>query len=341
MHSSFRCFAASAALAFVALAGASRAQAADYHLLKKIAIGGEGWWDYLTADADNRRLYVSHGSEVDVVDLDSGSVLGKIPAQGVHGIAIANDLNRGFISNGQANTVTVFDLSTREVKGTVKTGANPDAIIYDPAKHRVYAFNGRGGSATVIDAANGSVVDTLDLGGKPEFAAADGNGNVYVNLEDKSEVVHIDSGKPAVEQHWPLAPCEEPSAMAMDTEHNRLFIGCHNKMMAVVDPSNGHVVTTFPIGQGVDAGRFDPGAQLAFASCGDGTLTVAHEDSPDHMTVAQTVQTQRGARTMALDRKTHNVYLSVAEFKARPAGATGRPQPVPGSFSVLVFGMQR
>jgi len=312
--------------------------AADYHSLKKIPIGGTGGWDYLIADSDNRRLYVSHGSEVDVLDLDSGAVVGKIPAQGVHGIAIATDLNRGFISNGQSNTVTIFDLGTREVKGTVKTGANPDAIVYDASQHRVYAFNGRGGSTTVIDASNGSVVATLDLGGKPEFSAADGKGNVYVNLEDQSKLVHIDSTKPAVADTWPLAPCEEPSAMAMDADHTRLFIGCHNKMMAVVDASNGHVITTVPIGSGVDAAGFDPGASLAFASCGDGTLTAIHEDDPGHFSVAQNVKTQAGARTMALDRKTHDVYLSDAEFQPRPAGATGRPQAVPGSFALLVYG---
>jgi DNA-binding beta-propeller fold protein YncE len=190
----------------------------------------------------------------------------------------------------------------------------------------------------VIDGSNGNVVATLDLGGKPEFGAADGKGNVYVNIEDKSELVHIDSAKPAVVQHWPLAPCEEPSAMAMDTANNRLFIGCHNKMMAIVDPSAGKVVATVPIGEGVDAAGFDPGASLAFASCGDGTLTVAHEDSPDKYSVAQTVQTQRGARTMALDTKTHDVYLSDAEFEPRAPGATGRPKAVAGSFAVLVFG---
>lgn len=312
--------------------------AADYHFLKKIPIGGGGWWDYLVADSGNRRLYVSHGSEVDVIDLDAGSVVGRIPAQGVHGIAIATDLNRGFISNGQSNTVTIFDLGTREVKGTAKAGTNPDGIIYDPSQHRVYAFNGRSGNATVIDGGSGNVVATLDLGGKPEYAAADGKGNVFVNIEDKSKLVHIDSTKPAVADTWSLAPCEEPSAMAIDAEHGRLFIGCHNQLMAVVDTSNGHVVTTVPIGRGVDAARFDPGTGMAFASCGEGVLNVIHEDSPDHFSVAQNVKTQRGARTMALDQKTHNVYLSDAEFQPQAPGATGRPQAVPDSFSLLVYG---
>ncbi len=312
--------------------------ATRYHYLKNIPIGGEGGWDYLNADSANRRLYVSHGSEVNVVNLDTGSVIAKIPAQGVHGIAIADRLNRGFISNGQSNTVTIFDLKAGKAVGSAATGANPDAIIYDPHTKRVFAFNGRGGSATVIDASDGKVVATLELGGKPEFAAADGKGNVYVNLEDKSELVHIDSKAPAAREHWPLAPCEEPSAMAMDTAHGRLFIGCHNKLMAMVDAANGHVAGTVPIGQGVDAAVFDPGTSLAFASCGDGTLTAVHEDSPDRISVAQTVETRRGARTMALDTKTHDVYLSDAEFEPQASGATNRPKVKPGTFTVLVYG---
>jgi YVTN family beta-propeller protein len=324
---------------FCALALASQTgSAADgYHFLKKIKIGGEGWWDYLTADAANRRLYVSHGSQVEVLDLDSGEILGRIPAQGVHGIAVAADLNRGFVSNGQSNTVTIFDLKTRDVIGTVKTGANPDAIIYDPSGRRVFAFNGRGANATVIDASTGNVLATIDLGGKPEFAAADGKGNVYVNVEDKSQVVHIDS-KLTAQEHWPLAPCEEPPAMAMDTSHGRLFVGCGNKMMAIVDASSGHVITTAPIGEGVDAAGFDPDAGLAFASNGDGTVTVIREESPNRFSVIENVKTQRGARTMALDKKTHNVYLSIADFEPRPAGATGRPKAVADTFGVLVFG---
>jgi DNA-binding beta-propeller fold protein YncE len=323
-----------------------RSSDSSYHLTKTVKLGGEGFWDYLNVDSDARRLYISRGTHVMVLDADSLEVLGDLPnTQGVHGIALASELGRGFTSNGRANTVTIFDLKTLKVLGEVKTGQNPDAIIYDPASRRVFTFNGRSGDSTAIDAASGSVAGTIALGGRPEFAAADGKGHVYANLEDKSMVVAIDSQKLTVVSRWPLAPGEEPSGMAMDRDHRRLFSGCHNKMMVVMDADSGKVVATPPIGQGVDANAFDPGTGLAFSSNGDGTLTVVHQESPDKYSVVDNVQTQRGARTMALDLKTHNVYLVTAEFGPPPAPTADQPRPrpsiVPGSFVVLVVSRQR
>lgn len=315
---------------------AAAAPAGGYHVAKKLPIGGEGGWDYLIADSDARRLYVSHGTQVEVLDLDSGAVVGKVPdTPGVHGIALAPELNRGFVSAGRANKVKIFDLKTLAVLGEVETGQNPDGIIYDPASKRVFAFNGRSGDATAIDAAAGTVAGTIKLGGKPEFATADGQGSVYVNIEDKSTVVRIDSRKLTAGTPWPLKPCEEPSGMAIDSLHHRLFIGCGNKLMAVVNTENGKVIATLPIGDGVDANGFDPGTGLAFSSNGDGTLTVVHEDSPDHFSVVENAKTERGARTMALDLKTHNVLLSTAEYGPVEAGAR-RPPIKPGTFGILV-----
>lgn len=329
-------------LGFLLLAGATIVSAAgSYHVKTKFKIGGEGGWDYLIADSDARRLYVSHGSQVEVLDLDSGAVVGKIPdTPGVHGIALAPELGRGFASDGRANKVTIFDLKTLQTAGEAATGKNPDAILYDPASKRVFTFNGGSADATAIDAASGKVAGTIALGGRPEFATADGEGHVYVNIEDKSTVVAIDSRKLAAAEPWPLAPCESPSGMAIDVKHHRLFIGCHNKMMAVMNAENGKVIATPPIGEGVDANGFDPATGLAFSSQGDGTLTVVHEDSPDKFSVVQNVQTQRGARTMALDLKTHNVLLSIAEYGPAPAPTADRPRPrpsvVPGTFAILV-----
>ncbi len=323
-----------------------------YHQLKKITIGGEGGWDYLIADGPSGRIYVSHGSEVDVVDSKKGEVAGKITElHGVHGIALAPELNRGFISNGQSNTVTIFDLKTlAKIGADIPAGRNPDAIIYDPASKRVFAFNNRGKDATVIDAEKGAVAGTVALDGQPEFAAADGKGHVYVNLEDKSAVYDIDSKTLAVAHKWPLAPCEGPSGMAMDTKTRRIFSGCGNNMVAVMDADSGKVVATAPIGNGVDATAFDPGTGYVFNSCGgSGTLSVVHEDSADKYTVVENVKTVPRARTMALDTKTHNVYLSIADFEAAPAApatppADGKPAPrprprvVPGSFGLLEYG---
>jgi DNA-binding beta-propeller fold protein YncE len=322
---------------------AQGAPGTSYHIVAKIAAGGEGGWDYLIADTASERLYVSRGTHVMVVDLARDSVIGDIPnTPGVHGIALAPALGRGFTSNGRDTTVTIFDLRTLASIAKVKvTGRNPDAIVYDPASGRVFTFNGGGANTTAIDAATGAVVGTIDLGGKPEFAVSDGKGTVYVNIEDKSEVVAFDSKGLTVKHSWPLAPCEEPSGMAMDRARGRLFAVCSNKLMAVLDLATGKVITTLPIGQGVDGSGFDPATGLAFASNGEGTLTVVHEDSPDKFTVVGTVPTQRGARTMTLDQKTHRIYLSTAQFGPPPAPTPERPNPrppmIPGTFTILVL----
>jgi DNA-binding beta-propeller fold protein YncE len=264
--------------------------------------------------------------------------VGDIPdTQGVHGIAIAPDLGRGFVSDGRANTVTIFDLKTLKTLGTVKAGTNPDAIIYDPHTKRVFTMNGRSEDTTAINAADGTVAGTLALGGKPEFAVADGHGSIFVNIEDKSELVHFDSQKLTVLNRWPLKPCDEPSGLAVDWKTRRLFAGCGNKMMAVIDADTGKIVATPPIGDGVDANGFDPATNLAFASTGEGVLTVVHEDSPDKFTVVENVPTRKSARTMGLDVKTHNIFLPAADFDP-PAPGQRRGKMKPGSFVVLVVG---
>lgn len=318
-----------------------------YHQIKKIPIGGQGGWDYLIADGPSGRVYVSHGTEVVAVDSKKGEVAGKITGlHGVHGIALATEFNRGFISNGQTGGVTIFDLKTlNKIGEDVPAGTNPDAIIYDPASKRVFAFNGRSANATAIDAEKGTVAGTVTLEGKPEFAAADGRGHVYVNIEDKAEIFDIDSKKLTVEHKWSIAPCEDPSGMAIDPKTRRIFSGCGNQKMAVTDADTGKVVATVPIGRGIDATAFDPGTGLVFNSCGggDGSLSVIHEDSADKYSVVEDVKTQRGARTMALDTATHRVYLSAVEFGPAPpappaGGAPARPTAVPDSFSLLEFG---
>ena len=317
----------------------------SYKLLKEIPVGGEGGWDYLEVDQAARRLYVSHGTKVAVIDLDKEAVVGEIAdTPGVHGIAVAPKLGLGFTSNGRENKASIFDLKTLKTNSKVDTGENPDAILYDEGQEEVYTFNGRGRSATVFEAKTGKVVATIPLPGKPEFAAAHPSaGRVYNNLEDKSEVAVIDTKTHKVVNTWPIAPGEEASGMAFDAQHQRLFLGCGNKLMVMMDSTNGKVVASVPIGQGVDATKFDSGTQLAFCSCGDGTVTIAHEDSPDKLTVVQTLKTEPRARTMALDPMTHKIYLANAKFGGatdQPSGGKkGRPSAVPGTFKVLVYGM--
>ena len=325
-------------------AATGSAGSSGYRLLRKIKLGGEGFWDYLTIDSPTRRLFISRGTKVIVLNVDTGKVVGEIPdTAGVHGIALAPDLGRGFTSNGAAGTVTIFDLKTLQVTGQAQAGKNPDAIVYDPASKRVFAMNGRSSDATVMDGATGNVVGTVPLGGKPEFAVADGAGNVFVNIEDKSQMLRIDSQKLSVTARWPLAPCEEPSGLAIDRAHRRLFAGCDNKMMAVVDAGTGKVIATPSIGEGVDGNGFDAATGFAFASNGrSATLTVVREDSPDAFSVVENVPTQLGARTMTLDPKTHEIYLVTAGFAPSPAPTAENPRPrpslVPDSFVVLVFG---
>jgi DNA-binding beta-propeller fold protein YncE len=310
-----------------------------YHLVKTIPIGGEGGWDYCLVDSDARRVYVSHATHVVVLDADTDKIVGDIPdTQGVHGIALASDLGRGFTSNGRANTVTIFDLKTLKTISSVGVGGqNPDAIFYDAASQRVFAFNGRSNNVTAINGADGSVAKMFPVGGKPEFAAGAGDGHVFVNIEDKSELLEIDAQKLAVIQRWPLAPCKEPSGLAMDTKNRRLFAVCDNNMMAVVNAETGKVVATPKIGDDPDAAGFDPDAQYAFSSNGgSGTLTVVHEDSPDKFSVVEEVPTKKYARTMASDFKTHNIFLPVADFEDVTPKGERRPPMKPNSFQLLV-----
>jgi DNA-binding beta-propeller fold protein YncE len=313
-----------------------------YKVVKTYKVGGEGGWDYLVADSAARRLYISRATHVIVLDLDSGKTVGDIAdTPGVHGIALAPELGRGFTSNGREGTVSIFDLKTLTTGSKVKAGENPDAILYDSATKRVFTFNGRSHDSTAIDATNGTVLGTIKLDGKPEFAASDGKGEIFVNIEDKSELTSIDSNKLEVVKNWPLAPCEEPSGLSIDKKNRRLFVGCDNKMMAVVDADTGKVLATPAIGEGVDATRFDPKTGLAFASCGEGLLSVIREDSSDKFSTAETVLTRKGARTMALDSKTHNLYVVTANFGPPPPATADNPHPrpsiVPDTFVVLVL----
>jgi DNA-binding beta-propeller fold protein YncE len=316
--------------------------ASGYHVINKLPLGGEGGWDYVTVDSAAHRLYISRGTHVMVIDTLTDKVIGDIPdTPGVHGIALAPELRCGFTSNGKANTASIFDIHTLKVIGTVKTGNNPDAILYEPFSLRVFTFNGQSKDATVFDAASGRVLGTIDLGGKPEFATTDNKGRVFVNIEDTSEVVELDSIKLTIAKRYSLKPCEEPTGMAIDPEHRRIFSGCHNKVMTVLDMNSGHVIAAFPVGEGVDANAFDAGTGLVFSSNGEGTLTIVRESSPGKFET-ETIPTQRGARTMALDTKTHKIYLPAAEYGPAPAPTPEAPNPRPaiikGSFTVLVVG---
>src|SRR5713101_1842847 len=308
------------AIAFSAVAFSHGAPATSgYHVIKTVPVGGDGGWDYIYVDSDARRVYVSRGTHTMVLDADSYAVVGDIPdTQGVHGIAIASGLGRGFTSNGRSNDVTIFDLKTLKSLGTVKTDANPDAILYEPVTKRVFTFNGRGKNATAIN-------------------AADGKGSIYVNNEDSSELHHLDAASLKELHHWPLSPCKSPSGLAMDVANRRLFSVCDEKVMAVVNADTGKVVATPAICEGPDAAGFDPSTGYVFASCGDGNLTVIHEDSPDKFTVVENVPTKRSARTMGLDLKTHNIFLPAADFDP-PAPGERRGKMKPGSFVLLVVG---
>jgi DNA-binding beta-propeller fold protein YncE len=331
---------AASLLIFVAACAASAADSAGYHLDKTFPVPGDGGWDYLTVDAAARRVYVSHATQVDVLDADSGKVTGTIShTPGVHGIALAPELGRGFISNGRADTVAIFDLKTlKRIGDDVATGKGPDAILYDATTKRVFAFCGHGDSATVIDAKEGRVLGSIDLGGAPEFGVADGAGNVFVNLEDKDMLLKIDAKKMTVLERWPLAPGKTPTGLAMDAKGGRLFVGCRSKVGLVVSAATGKVIADVPIGDHVDAAAFDPETGLAFFSCGDGTVTAVHEDKDGKYTVAQTIKTKQGSKTMALDPKTHDLFLPAADFKPIIGKSPRqRPSVIPGTFAVLRF----
>jgi YVTN family beta-propeller protein len=323
-------------LGVIALAGRA---AEPYHFIKEIPIAGDGGWDYLAVDSAAQRLYVSHATKVVILDLSQDAVVGEITnTPGVHGIALAPKMNRLFVSNGKENKISIVDAQTLRTLAKVETGTNPDCILFVPKLKEVYAFNGRSQSATVIAGDSGEVITNIPLGGKPEFAQADPKaGRIYNNLEDKSEVAVIDIASHQVVTNWPIAPGESASGMAFDRRHHRLFLGCDNRLMAMLDTTSGKVLATVPIGEGVDANAFDPKTQFAFASCGDGTTTIAHEDG-DQLTVVQTLKTERSARTMALDPATHKIYLAAAKFE-EPAPGQRRGKMVPGTFKILVYGM--
>jgi len=343
-------YAGALALAFgVSLANFAKASpqssgGSGYQLAKKVMLGGMGGWDYLSADPVSHRVFISRGNHVMVVDAD-GNVVGDIPdLMGTHGAALADEFNHGFTSNGGSNSVTMFDLKTLAVLSDIKMpdAVGPDGYVYDPASKRVFTFNGRSNNATAVDAKSGDVVaGSVPLGGKPEAAQADGAGHIFVNIEDKDQLLEFDSGTLKVMNTWPLAPCMQPSGMASDTVHKRLFIGCHNNLMAIVDFTTGKVVATEPIGTGIDADGFDPGTGFAFASCGDGTITVVHEDTPDKFTVVDTIKTQQGARTMAYDTSNHNIYTVTADMTPAPPPTPENPRPrpviVPNTFTLLIY----
>ncbi len=322
---------------------AAWAAAPSYELMKKVAVGGEGGWDYLTFDPQGHRLFVSRGTHVMVLDAATGATQADIPdTPGVHGIALTPEFGKAFISDGRANTITIVDLKTLKPTGTVEAGTNPDAIMYDPVSKRVFAFNGRSNNATVVDAATGKVAGTIPLSGKPEFAVSDGKGKVFVNIEDKHSITAIDAQKLTAIATWEISGCEEPTGLAMDRKNRVLFSGCGNKVMAIVNADTGKLITTVPIGEGVDGCAFDPKNKLAFSSNGgDGTLTVVQEKSPTSFAVVQTVPTQRGARTLTVDEATGAVYTVTAQFGERPAPTADNPRPrppmVPNSFTLLIL----
>jgi YVTN family beta-propeller protein len=333
-----------AAACVAALLCGTAAAEETYKFLNEIPIGGEGGWDILTIDSAAHRLYLSHATKVVIVDLAKNAVIGEIAdTPGVHGFVAVPELQRGFSSNGKEAKVSVVDLKTLRTISKLESGESPDALVYDAQRGEIYVFNHKGNSVTVIDAKAAKVVSTIPLGGAPEFAAVDSKARrVYCNLEDKSEVAVIDTAKHEVIAHWPVAPGQEPSGIALDTVHHRLFSCCNNKMMAMLDTETGKVVATVPIGERVDGCAFDDAMQLAFASCGDGATTIAKEETPQKLTVVQTLKTERGARTMAIDPSTHRIYLPSAQFQPPPSPSPGaspaRPTIVPNTLKVLVYG---
>ena len=308
------------------------------------ALGGQGGWDLLACDGATHRLFITRSDRVDVIDADTGTPIGTIAhTDGVHGVALASDLGRGYTSNGRANSITIFDMKTLEPLQEIKVdGQNPDAILYDPATKRVFTFNGRSSNASAFDARTGKAAGTIALGGKPELAVADARGHIFVNIEDKAELAAIDSRSLRVTAHWPLAGCEEPTGLALDARRGRAFSVCQNQKMVVTDTGDGHQVASVPIGKGPDGAAFDAVRSLVYSSNGDGTLTVVHEDDPRHFSVVENVTTQKSARTLALDEKTHRIFLAAAEFGPVPAPTPEQPHPrppmTPDSFAMLVVG---
>src|SRR2546429_4658081 len=330
--------------AVIALAGLATARAAEsYHRLKKYTFpAAEGstreYFDYITVDSEARRVYLSHGTEIKVIDADNGGVAGAIGGlKQTHGVAVASEFGRGFITDGAQGKVIIFDLKTLRVTGEAKADKDADSVAYDPASKRVFVMNGDPNSSTVIDAKSGEVVGTIALGGGPEFAVADGKGTVFVNLEDKAELVAIDSNTLKIKSRWPLAPAGAPTALAMDTAHRRLFsAGRKPQMLGVLDADSGKAIQSFPITGGVDAAVFEPETGIVYVSTREGFVHIFHEDTPDKVSEVEQVKTEMGAKTMGFDTKTHKNFLETAEFA--PAGTNGRRQAIPGTFRVLVYG---
>ena len=336
-------FPAAMLLAIIAPAQLFGQQKTGFHVLADFPIHSTGGWDYITADGASKRVYTSHGNQVNVIDAATGDSLGYIPnTLGVHGIALAKDFNKGYISCGRANLITVFDLNTFQTLKTIPAGTNPDAICYDDFAKKIYAFDGRSKDATVVDVATDAVVATIPLGGKPETGVSDGKGHVFVNIEDTGEEVEIDAATFKILNRWTLTGGEEPSGLAMDRQTDRLFIGCGgNQKMIVLDATNGNILGTFPIGR-CDGAGFDPGLKLAYASNGEGTVTVVREIDANHFEWVENITTEPGARTMGVDVVTHKLYLPTAQMKPAPAPTTDnprpRPQQVPGTFHIVVVG---
>jgi YVTN family beta-propeller protein len=329
-----------ASLLILATLGANGQGKSGFRVVKVLQVGGEGGWDCITFESTSRCLFASHGNQVMVVSTDSGAVVGSIQnTQGVHGVAVANDLGKGYVSDGRANTVTVFDVKSLQTLKEVPVGRNPDAILHDPFTERVFVFNGRGHSASVLSAESDTVIATIPLGGKPEFAVTDLAGRIYVNIEDMSEVLSIDAISLNVLSRWPVAPGEEPSGLAIDREQHRLFSVCGNEKMVVLDCETGKVVASVATGKGTDGCVFDPGLRYAYASNGEGTVTVVYEESPSTFTVVDNVQSRRGARTIAIDPVKHVIYLPTADFGPTPAPTIEHPRPrpsiIPDSFVIL------
>ena len=318
----------------------------NYRIVNKIHIDGNGGWDYITMDEATSRIYVSHGNEMNVVDITTSKVIGTIPdTKGVHGIALAKDLDKGFISNGRDTSVTITDLKTLKFIEKVKvTGNNPDAILYDPISHKVFTFNGRSSNSTVIDAKTNKVIGTIKLIGKPEFPVNGLAGKIYVNIEDKNSISVINVNTLKVEQTWSIAPGESPSGLAIDIKNKRLFSVCENKLMVVVDYITGKVITTVKIGEGVDGVSFDPGLNRVYSSNGEGTMTVVQEKDANTFTVLENVATQKGARTITVNTKTHKLYLPTAGYGEAPAATAQNPHPraavKPGTFEVIEIGLK-
>jgi YVTN family beta-propeller protein len=322
--------------------------AGRYHLVKKMPLGaaegGGEYFDYITVDAAARRVYLSHGTEVKVLDADSFAEVGAIAGlKRCHGVALVPDLNRGFISDGSSGQTVIFDIKTLQKIGQVKAEADADSILYDPASKHIFVFNGEPNSATVINPSNGAVLATIPLGGAPEQAVSDGQGMIFDNLEDKNEVIAIDSRTLAIKSRWPVAPAGRPVAISMDRAHRRLFISGRNpKLLVVMDADSGKIIgPEFPIGDRVDTNIFDPGPGIVAAATGEGVINVFHEDSPDKLGVLETVKTEYGAKTMGLDTKTHNLLVDTADFEPAPPTAkqpNPQPRPKPGTFRLLIYG---